>query len=415
MLLVAHHKDLMDRRWQEQELELRRSLVRKLIHLGKMKIAKKSRGDKRRPLRQGPLLRRILLNSAQMLASVSTTSLQTLRNAVRIDRITVNVGGAKFELPKKNLEKFPDTLLGSERKKIFYDEERMEYFFDRDPVIFKNIAEFYRDGKFHLPSPTAGCMEAILDELKFFGIPEHLVSDCCCEHIFLGDEEEKKKKQKAVVENKITRKVGSWTAREKLWEFLTNSKSSKESAVFGYLFGAVVLLNISAIVAETVPTDSGLKLREAHANVFFGIDSFCVGIFTIEYVARLYSAPQRLDFVREMSNVIDLLGIVPYYIAVIERAVKSESSVLDFVITIFRMFRVFRVTKLARHSERFQTLLMSVQSAGTELGGILFSFLALMVTFSSMMYYFERKEDDTKFISIPAACWYTLVTMTTLG
>ncbi|KAJ7392433.1 hypothetical protein OS493_012096 [Desmophyllum pertusum] len=250
----------------------------------------------------------------------------------------------------------------------------MEYFFDRDPVIFKNIAEFYRDGKFHLPSPTAGCMEAILDELKFL---EFLNILC-----------------RIVAVN-----ISSWETKRK-------EEETK---------GTVVLLNISAIVAETVPTDSGLKLREAHANVFFGIDSFCVGIFTIEYVARLYSAPQRLDFVREMSNVIDLLGIVPYYIAVIERAVKSESSVLDFVITIFRMFRVFRVTKLARHSERFQTLLMSVQSAGTELGGILFSFLALMVTFSSMMYYFERKEDDTKFISIPAACWYTLVTMTTLG
>lgn len=410
MFLVAHHKDLMDRREKEK---FQRSLVRKLIHLGKMKIKRKTRPDNRRKLGgHGPLVRRILLNSAQMLASLSTSSLQTL-NPPSIDRITVNVGGTKYELPKKNLEKFPDTLLGSERKKFFYDAQRMEYFFDRDPVIFKNIAEFYRDGNFHLPSPTTGCMEAILDELNFFGIPEHLVSDCCCEHIILGDEEqEKKKKQVATIEKKPSH---SWTAREKLWEFLTNSKSCKEAAIFGYLFGAVVLLNISAIVAETVPTDSALNHGEEHAKVFFGIDSFCVGIFTIEYVARLYSAPQRLDFVREMSNVIDLLGIIPYYIAVVERAVKSNSEVLDFVVTVFRMFRVFRVTKLARHSERFQNLLLSVQSAATELGGILFSFLALMVTFSSIMYYFESKEVDTDFISIPAACWYTLVTMTTLG
>lgn len=399
----------MDR---QEKGKLQRSLVRKLLHLGKMKIKRKPRPHRRTHRMHGPLVRRILLNSAQMLASSSTTSLQTL-NPPTVERITVNVGGTKYQLPKKNLDKFPDTLLGSERKQVFYDEQRKEYFFDRDPVIFKNIAEFYRDRKFHLPAPTACCMEAILDELNFFGIPQHLVSDCCCEHIILGDEEqEKKKKQIATVERNHT---DSWTAREKLWEFLTNSKSSKESAIFGYLFGAVVLLNISAIVAETVPTDSGKNLGEAHTNVFFGIDSFCVGIFTIEYVARLYSAPQRLDFVREMSNVIDLLGIIPYYIAVVERAVKSNSPVLDFIVTVFRMFRVFRVTKLARHSERFQNLLMSVQSAATELGGILFSFLALMVTFSSIMYYFERKEAGTDFISIPAAFWYTLVTMTTLG
>lgn len=401
----------MDR---DEKEKLQKSLVRKLIHLGKMmKIKGKNRRHHRRTrLGHGPLVRRILLNSAQMLASLSTSSLQTLV-APSVDRITVNVGGTKYELPKKNLEKFPDTLLGSERKKFFYDEKRMEYFFDRDPVIFKNIAEFYRDGKFHLPAPTAGCMEAILDELIFFGIPQHLVSDCCCEHIILGDEEQtKKKKQMATIENKITH---PWTPRQKLWEFLTNSKSSKESAVFGYLFGAVVLLNISAIVAETVPTESGPNHGEVNKKIFFGIDSFCVGIFTIEYMARLYSAPQRLDFAREMSNVIDLLGILPYYIAVVERAVKSNSDILDFVVTVFRMFRVFRVTKLARHSEQFQNLVMSVKSAATELGGILFSFLALMVTFSSILYFFESKLDDTKFKSIPEACWYTLVTMTTLG
>lgn len=225
----------------------------------------------------------------------------------------------------------------------------------------------------------------------------------------------KKKKKMEARESKQARDYSSLSAREKLWEFLTNTKSSKASAVFGYLFGAVVALNISAIVTETVPTKSRVKHGDAYNDEFFGIDSFCVGIFTVEYVARLYSAPNRLKFVREMSNVIDLLGIIPYYIGVVERAVQSNNVVLDFIVTVFRVFRVFRVTKLARHSERFQNLLLSVQSAATELGGILFSFLALMVTFSSIMYYFERKEDKTEFISIPAAFWYTLVTMTTLG
>ena len=380
-----------------------------------MKIKKKPRPNKNKSPRHGPLIRRILLNSAHMLAMPSITSLQNL-NAPSVNRIVVNVGGTKYEIAKTNLEKFPDTLLGSERKKYFFDEERMEYFFDRDPVIFKNIAEFYRVGSFHLSSPAAVCMEAILDELAFFGIPQHHVSDCCCEHIILGDEEqEKMKKQMKAIKSKEAKEYGLWTAREKLWEFLTNTKSSKASAVFGYIFGAVVALNISTIVAETVPTESGVKHGKAYYNVFFGIDSFCVGIFTMEYIARLYSAPNRLEFARELSNVIDLLGIIPYYIAVVEHAVKSNSPILDFFVTVFRMFRVFRVTKLARHSERFQNLVLSVQGAAAELGGILFSFLALMVTFSSMIYFCERKDDDTKFISIPAAFWYTLVTMTTLG
>ena len=392
------------------------SVVRTLILFGKMRIKKKPRHEKHKSPRPGPLIRRILLNSAQVVATPSIMSLQRL-NATNINRIVVNVGGTKYEIAKKNLEKFPDTLLGSDRKNYFYDKDRMEYFFDRDPVIFKSIAEFYRVGSFHVSSPTAICMEAILDELAFFGIPQHHVFDCCCEHIILGDEEQEKmkKQEEAVESSKHAKKQGLSTARERLWEFLTNTKSSKASAIFGYLFGAVVALNISAIVAETVPTKSGKKQREVHPTIFFGIDSFCVAIFTVEYIARLYSAPNRFEFARDMSNIIDLLGIIPYYIGIVEHGVQSQNPVLGFFVTVFRTFRVFRVTKLARHSERFQNLLLSVKGAATELGGILFSFLALMVTFSSMMYYFERKEEDTKFISIPAAFWYTLVTMTTLG
>lgn len=405
----------MDRRNRECD-NLPKIVVRALIHFKKMKISRKGRQHKLKATRYGPLIRRILLNSAQMLASPSIASLQNL-NANNVNRIVVNVGGTKYEIARKNLEKFPDTLLGSERKNHFYDEERMEYFFDRDPLIFKNIAEFYRVGSFHVSSTTTACMEAVLDELAFFGIPQHLVSDCCCEHIITGDEEkEKKRKEMEAIENKREREFQLWTPREKLWEFLTNTKSSKASVIFSYVFGAVVALNISTIVAETVPTAKpGMKQVEAHSNIFYGIDSFCVVIFTMEFIARLYSAPNRLKFVHKMSNVIDLLGIIPYYIGALERAVKSNSAVLDFILSILRMFRVFRVTKLARHSERFQNLLMSVRSATTELGGILFSFLALMVTFSSMMYYFEKDENDTEFISIPAAFWYTLVTMTTLG
>lgn len=157
----------MDRRDRECD-NLPKIVVQALIHLTKkMKISRKRR--KPRATGHGPLIRRILLNSAQMLASPSITSLQNLK-ANNVKRIVVNVGGTKYEIARKNLEKFPDTLLGSERKNHFYDEERMEYFFDRDPLIFKNIAEFYRTGSFHVSSTTTACMEAVLDELAFFGI-----------------------------------------------------------------------------------------------------------------------------------------------------------------------------------------------------------------------------------------------------
>ena len=39
----------------------------------------------------------------------------------------------RFETWQNTLEKYPDTLLGSNERDFFYEEDAKEYFFDRDP------------------------------------------------------------------------------------------------------------------------------------------------------------------------------------------------------------------------------------------------------------------------------------------
>ena len=48
-------------------------------------------------------------------------------------KLVINISGRKFETWQNTLEKYPDTLLGSNERDFFYEEDSDEYFFDRDP------------------------------------------------------------------------------------------------------------------------------------------------------------------------------------------------------------------------------------------------------------------------------------------
>ena len=69
------------------------------------------------------------------------------------EKIVINVSGRRFETWQNTLEKYPDTLLGSNEKDFFYDEVLKEYFFDRDPEVFRHILNYYRFSVHSSPHP----------------------------------------------------------------------------------------------------------------------------------------------------------------------------------------------------------------------------------------------------------------------
>ncbi|KAF8771936.1 Potassium voltage-gated channel protein Shal like protein [Argiope bruennichi] len=95
------------------------------------------------------------------------------------EKFVINVSGRRFETWRNTVEKYPDTLLGSNEREFFYDEDCKEYFFDRDPDIFRHILNYYRTGKLHYPKHE--CLMSYDEELAFFGIIPDVIGDCCYE------------------------------------------------------------------------------------------------------------------------------------------------------------------------------------------------------------------------------------------
>ncbi|KAG8447295.1 hypothetical protein GDO86_014671 [Hymenochirus boettgeri] len=331
--------------------------------------------------------------------------------------LVVNVSGRRFQTWKNTLDRYPDTLLGSTEKEFFFNQETQEYFFDRDPEMFRHILNFYRTGKLHYPRHE--CIQAFDEELSFYGIIPEIIGDCCLEEY----RDRKKENLERLAEDTEAETANDTplppdsTFRQRLWRAFENPHTSTMALVFYYVTGFFIAVSVIANVVETVPCGppagrlKDLPCGEKYLLAFVCMDTACVLIFTFEYLMRLFAAPSRCKFMRSVMSIIDVVAIMPYYIGL----VMPENENVSGAFVTLRVFRVFRIFKFSRHSQGLRILGYTLKSCASELGFLLFSLTMAIIIFATVMFYAEKGTSKTKFTSIPAAFWYTIVTMTTLG
>ena len=150
---------------------------------------------------------------------------------------------------------------------------------------------------------------------------------------------------------------------------------------------------------------------------------------------RFASCPDRAAFFRNAMNVIDLVAIMPYFVALGAQMVDDDRGSSDSpaaataagtagsgtqaeslaVLRVVRLVRVFRIFKLSRHSKGLQILGQTIRASMRELGLLIFFLFICVVLFSSAVFFAEADVTDTYFRSIPDAFWWAVVTMTTVG
>ena len=327
-----------------------------------------------------------------------------------LERVTFNISGRKFETWRSTLDRYPSTLLGSDEKDYFFDQETKEFFFDRDPELFRYILNYYRSGKLHYP--RGECASSFDDELSFFGIKDDTIYECCWSEFTDKKKEcagriEEAEQELLVVEEELD--VSQMTHREKLYMWFENPDSALIASLFYYITGFFIAVSVTSTVIETIKCKGEKTCGDAFKHVFFGIESVCVVVFTLEYTARLYAAPNRCKFIRGVLSIIDVIAILPFYVGLF----VSKSTISGAFVTL-RVFRVFRVFKFSRHSKGLRILGYTLRSCVSELGFLLFSLSMAIIIFATVIYYVE-KDTNSDFSSIPVSFWYTIVTMTTLG
>ena len=184
------------------------------------------------------------------------------------------------------------------------------------------------------------------------------------------------------------------------------------SNIFHWFMIILILLNVMAVTLETVERFS------YYTHYFSAFEVFSIAVFTIEYLLRLWSCTAdkkfespvvgRIRFMVTPLALIDLMAVLPFYLPMI--------FPLDLrFIRVLRLFWVFRVFKMGRYTESFKTFGNVLRAKKEDLAVTVFSVLILLQVASSLMYYAEHSAQPARFSSIPAAMWWGVTTLTTLG
>ena len=175
---------------------------------------------------------------------------------------------------------------------------------------------------------------------------------------------------------------------------------------------ALVAASVTAVVLESVD-----DLHTRYGLWFLGIEAVAVTAFTLEYLARLWCAPEhaprrhlhvwkaRWDFARTPSAVIDLLSVLPVYL----------SSLVSGDFKVLLMLRLLRFFKLARYSAGMRSLVAALEAERKALLASATVLLGLVLLAAAAMHFAEGRVQPEHFGSIPESMWWAVVTLTTVG
>jgi voltage-gated potassium channel len=180
----------------------------------------------------------------------------------------------------------------------------------------------------------------------------------------------------------------------------------------GQFIVVLIVANLVAVVLGTVP-----DYEARFGGLFLAVELVSLVVFTVEYGLRVWVAVEhapyrhlrksvaRLRFITSPFGIVDLLAILPFWLAF---AAPADLRVV-------LIFRFVRFLKLARYSPSMRSLLAALYSERRALFGCFVILLGATTVAASIMHLVEGSVQPKNFGTIPDAMWWAIVTLSTIG
>ena len=181
----------------------------------------------------------------------------------------------------------------------------------------------------------------------------------------------------------------------------------KADTYYGKLFDELLLVLI-LISVGIVMLESIAEVRVSYGNYLLAAEWILTILFLAEYIIRIICSPEPRKYVVSFFGVVDLLAILPTFIALLVPAVQPL-----IVIRALRLLRVYRILKLYHYIHEGNILLIALRNSLHKIFIFMAFILVLVLLLGSIMYVVEGA--DNGFNSIPLSIYWAVITLTTVG
>ena len=182
---------------------------------------------------------------------------------------------------------------------------------------------------------------------------------------------------------------------------IVEETDTRMGKVFDLTIQILIVVSAVSFAIETLPGLSSTTIRLLAIS-----EAVIIGVFTAEYLLRLYFSQKKQSFVFSFYGLIDLAAVLPFYLAL---GLYLRSLRIFRLARLAILLKIFRFSKAAR---RFQLAFKLVKEEILVFG--LFS-LALIYLSAVGIYHFEHEAQPEVFVSVFDGIWWATVTLTTVG